>query len=110
GKAEGGCEAPRAKGRGIPGGGAGRGVPFPRRGGSGRAGLFLIVDDHSRLLMDGRFYGQENAGACQGLLRRAVTRRGLPEVLYCDYAGAGIMPTLGRKGCSVGAGGRKVSA
>jgi hypothetical protein len=25
-----------------------------------RARLFLIVDDHSRLLVDGRFYGQEN--------------------------------------------------
>src|SRR5262249_57030968 len=89
---------------------AGRGVPSPRRKSWVRARLSLIVDDHSRLLMDGRFYGQENARACQELLRRAVTRRGLPEVLYCDYAGAGIMPTLGRKGCSVGAGGRKVSA
>jgi len=59
-------------------------VPFPRREGSVRARLFLIVDDHSRLLVDGRFYGQENARACQDLLRRAVTRRGLPEVFYCD--------------------------
>jgi putative transposase len=59
-------------------------VPFPRREGSARARLFLIVDDHSRLLVDGRFYGQENARACQDLLRRAVTRRGLPEVFYCD--------------------------
>jgi len=58
-------------------------VPFPKRDGSARARLFLIVDDHSRLLADGRFYGQENARACQELLRRAVTRRGLPEVLYC---------------------------
>ncbi len=59
-------------------------VPYPKRDGSVRARLFLIVDDHSRLLVDGRFYGQENARACQELLRRAVTRRGLPEVLYCD--------------------------
>ncbi len=59
-------------------------VPYPRREGSVRARLFLIVDDHSRLLVDGRFYGQENARACQDLLRRAVTRRGLPEVFYCD--------------------------
>jgi putative transposase len=63
---------------------AGPWVPFPRREGSVRARLFLIVDDHSRLLVDGRFYGQENARACQDLLRRAVTRRGLPEVFYCD--------------------------
>jgi len=59
-------------------------VPFPRREGSVRGRLFLIVDDHSRLLADGRFYGQENARACQELLRRAITRRGLPQVLYAD--------------------------
>lgn len=59
-------------------------VPYPRRDGSARARLFLIVDDHSRLLADGRFYGQENARACQELLRRAVTRRGLPQILYAD--------------------------
>jgi putative transposase len=59
-------------------------VPHPKREGSVRARLFLIVDDHSRLLADGRFYGQENARACQELLRRAITRRGLPQVLYAD--------------------------
>ena len=59
-------------------------VPHPRREGSVRARLFLIVDDHSRLLVDGRFFAHENARACQDLLRRAVTRRGLPGVLYAD--------------------------
>ena len=59
-------------------------VPHPRRDGSVRARLFLIVDDHSRLLVDGRFFAHENARACQDLLRRAVTRRGLPGVFYCD--------------------------
>jgi putative transposase len=59
-------------------------VPFPKRDGSARARLFLIVDDHSRLLVDGRFYGYENARACQELLRRAITRRGLPQVLHAD--------------------------
>ncbi|MGE5289750.1 MAG: DDE-type integrase/transposase/recombinase [Micromonosporaceae bacterium] len=54
------------------------------KGGSVRAWLFLIVDDHSRLLADGRFFDRENARACRDLLRRAVTRRGLPEVFYCD--------------------------
>jgi putative transposase len=62
-------------------------VPFPKRDGSVRGRLFLIVDDHSRLLVDGRFYGQENARACQELLRRAITRRGVPAV---------CMPTTGR--------------
>ena len=59
-------------------------VPFPRGDGSVRGRLFLIVDDHSRLLVDGRFYGQENARTCQELLRRAITRRGVPAVLYAD--------------------------
>jgi putative transposase len=59
-------------------------VPFPKIDRSVRARLFLIVDDHSRLLVDGKFFGQENARACQELLRRAVVRRGLPEVLYAD--------------------------
>ena len=59
-------------------------VPWPRREGSVRARLFLIVDDHSRLLADGRFFAHENARACQDLLRRAITRRGLPEVFYAD--------------------------
>jgi len=45
-------------------------VPYPRREGSARARLFLIVDDHSRLLADGRFFARENARACQDLLRR----------------------------------------
>jgi putative transposase len=59
-------------------------VPWPRREGSVRARLFLIVDDHSRLLVDGRFFAHENARACQELLRRAITRRGVPDVLYAD--------------------------
>src|SRR5258708_23377881 len=44
----------------------------------------MIVDDHSRLLADGRFFAHENARACQELLRRAITRRGVPDVLYAD--------------------------
>ncbi|MGH3195002.1 MAG: hypothetical protein ACRDOH_14835 [Streptosporangiaceae bacterium] len=48
-------------------------APWPRREGSVRARPFLIVDDHSRLLADGRFYGRENAGparTCRDGLRR----------------------------------------
>src|ERR1019366_2673348 len=52
-------------------------VPYPRRDGSARSRRFLIVDDHSRLLADGRFFAHENARACQDLLRRSITRRGV---------------------------------
>jgi len=65
----------------------------PEAGRLGAARLFLIVDDHSRLLVDGRFFAHENARACQDLLRRAITRRGLPEVFYADYADPPVMPT-----------------
>jgi len=59
-------------------------VPHPKVDASVRAKLFLIVDDHSRLLVEGVFYAYENARSCQEMLRRAVVRRGLPEVLYAD--------------------------
>ena len=59
-------------------------VPFPRVTSSIRARLFLIVDDHSRLIVDGRFYTHENTRSGQDLLRRAIVRRGLPVVLYAD--------------------------
>jgi putative transposase len=59
-------------------------VPWPRVGASVRARLFLIVDDHSRLIVDGRFFAHENARACQELLRRAIVRRGVPVVVYAD--------------------------
>lgn len=59
-------------------------VPYPKTTASVRAKLFLIVDDHSRLLVDGVFYAHENTRSGQDLLRRAIVRRGLPEVLYAD--------------------------
>jgi putative transposase len=59
-------------------------VPHPKTPASVRAKLFLLVDDHSRLLVHGRFFAHENARACQEALRQAITRRGVPETLYCD--------------------------
>jgi putative transposase len=59
-------------------------VPYPKSGSSFRARLFLIVDDHSRLLVHGRFHRLENTRAGQEVLRAAIIRRGVPTVLYCD--------------------------
>ncbi|HLY83713.1 MAG TPA: DDE-type integrase/transposase/recombinase [Acidimicrobiales bacterium] len=59
-------------------------VPYPRTLGSVRARLFVIVDDHSRLLVRGRFYPVENTRAGQEVLRAAIVHRGLPEILYAD--------------------------
>ena len=83
-KAWGRYEAERANERWVTDVLVGPWVPYPKRDGSARARLFLIVDDHSRLLVDGRFYDRENARLCQELLRRAITRRGIPDILYCD--------------------------
>lgn len=59
-------------------------IPHPKTDTSVRARLFLIVDDHSRLLVHGRFMPVENTRAGQDVLRQAIVRRGVPEVLYCD--------------------------
>jgi putative transposase len=67
-------------------------VPHPRAPGSVRARLFLLVDDHSRLLVAGRWTGNETLRAGQEVLHAAILRRGLPAELYVDngaaYAGA----------------------
>lgn len=67
-------------------------VPHPRAPGSVRARLFLLVDDHSRFLVAGRWTGNETLRAGQELLHAAILRHGLPECLYVDngaaYAGA----------------------
>ena len=59
-------------------------VPHPRAPGSKRAKLFLLVDDYSRLLVHGRWVTEENTRAGQDVLRSAISRRGLPEILYVD--------------------------
>jgi putative transposase len=59
-------------------------VPYPRVAGSARAKLFVLVDDHSRLLVHGRWVTHENTRAGQDVLRAAIVRRGLPEQLYVD--------------------------
>ena len=75
-------------------------VPYPRREASARARLFLIVDDHSRLLVDGRFFFHENARACQELPRRAIVHRGVPVVLYADN-GAPFTNAWLARGCAL---------
>jgi len=72
-------------------------VPHPRQAGSQRAYLFVLVDDHSRLLLHGRWVPEQTARAGGDVLRAAIQRRGLPEKLYVDngapYANAALMRT-----------------
>jgi putative transposase len=69
-------------------------VPCPKVAGSKRARLFLLVDDHSRLLVHGRWVAEENTRAGQDVLRAAIVRRGLPGALLVDngapYANAAL--------------------
>ena len=85
-------------------------VPFPKTVTSVRARLFLIVDDHSRLLVHGRFMPFENTRAGQDVFRHAIIRRGVPEVLYADYADLRIMPTSDPGPLRGGVGGLRLSA
>jgi putative transposase len=75
-------------------------VPHPRVAGSQRARLFLLVDDHSRLLVHGRWVTEENTRAGQEVLRQAIVRRGLPEQLYVDN-GAPYANQMLERSCAV---------
>ena len=75
-------------------------VPFPKTVTSVRARLFLIVDDHSRLLVHGRFMPFENTRAGQDVFRHAIVRRGLPEVFYADN-GAPFSNAMLSRTCAV---------
>jgi putative transposase len=59
-------------------------VPHPRAAGSRRAKLFVLVDDYSRLLVHGRWMTEENTRAGQDVLRSAIARRGVPQILHVD--------------------------
>ena len=72
-------------------------VARPRVPGSKRAKLFVLVDDYSRLLVHGRWVVEENTRAGQDVLRQAIARRGLPEVLHVDHADTYFMPTSSEK-------------
>ena len=75
-------------------------VPHPRAAGSRRARLFLLVDDHSRLVVHGRWVYEENARWAQSVLRAAIARRGLPETVYFDN-GAPFAAAALERSCAV---------
>lgn len=75
-------------------------VPHPRAPGSQRARLFLIVDDHSRLVVHGRWVGNETLRAGQEVLHTAILRRGLPDQLHVDNGAAFAGDEL-RRSCAM---------
>lgn len=46
--------------------------------------LISIIDDCSRVIVGARFFFQENSINLQVILKEALSRFGLPKVLYCD--------------------------
>jgi putative transposase len=75
-------------------------VPYPRVAGSKRAYLFVLVDDYSRMLIHGRWVPDQNTRAGQEVLRAAIQRRGVPEVVYVDN-GAPYSNTALERSCAV---------
>ncbi len=60
-------------------------LPDPDRPGKAkRANLFLFMDDHSRLILHGRFGFSENLPHMELVFRRAVQKYGIPRRAYFD--------------------------
>ncbi len=50
--------------------------------------LCCIIDDHSRVIVAGSFFYQENSISLEIVLKEAIMRFGMPKVLYCDNGSA----------------------
>jgi len=61
-----------------------------------------VIDDHSRLLCDGRFFFTQGMEAWLDVLRSACCRRGIPEKLYCDNGQVFTSPQIKRIGAVLG--------
>lgn len=60
-------------------------LPDPKRPGKvRRAKLYAFLDDHSRLLLDGRFSFSENLPYLELVFRRALQKYGVPRRVYYD--------------------------
>lgn len=60
-------------------------LPYIREEGKNRRTyLIMILDDHSRMIVGGRLFYQENAANFQQVLREAVAAYGIPHKLYVD--------------------------
>lgn len=54
-------------------------------GESRRTYLMIIVDDHTRMLVAGQFFYEDNAANFQILFKQAVETYGVPDILYTDH-------------------------
>jgi putative transposase len=61
--------------------------------GGRKAYVYGIIDDHSRLLVGYQCTYRDDAARFRAVLRHAIAHHGIPQTLYCDYAGGRVMPT-----------------
>jgi len=60
-------------------------LPYIREAGkTRRVYLIMILDDHSRMIVGGKLFYQENAANFQTVLKEAVAAYGIPHKLYVD--------------------------
>ncbi len=60
-------------------------LPYITEGGkSRRAYVIMIIDDHSRLLIGGELFYNDNACNFQKVLKDAIATYGIPDKLYAD--------------------------
>lgn len=57
-------------------------------GRSRRTYLIMIIDDHSRLIVGGEIFYNDNAYNYQKVLKQAIATYGLPDKLYMDHGGS----------------------
>ena len=72
-------------------------------GKSRRTYLIMIIDDHSRLIVGGRIFYNDNAYNFQKVLKQAISTFGIPDKLYLDngspYSNEQLTLICGSVGC-----------
>lgn len=79
-------------------------LPYITEGGkSRRTYLIMIIDDHSRLIVGGRIFYNDNAYNFQKVLKHAIGTYGIPDKLYVDggspYSNEQLTLICGSVGC-----------
>lgn len=60
-------------------------LPDPARPGrTKQAYLFAFIDDYSRFIVGAQFFFEENRPRLEEVLKWAIVRHGVPEILHCD--------------------------
>lgn len=70
---------------------------------SRRTYLIMIIDDHSRMIVGGEIFYNDNAYNYQKVLKQAILTYGIPDKLYCDngspYSNEQLTLIAGSLGC-----------